>query len=82
MSGFSEAAGSVEALRALYRAPTDIVRGKIRPALDDAMRRYISFSPFCLLATADAGGRATRTPACCSSCRAATRPCASRGAPA
>jgi PPOX class probable FMN-dependent enzyme len=47
---------TTEALRALYREPSQLVQRKKRPEIDDASRRFIASSPFLLVATAGADG--------------------------
>jgi predicted pyridoxine 5'-phosphate oxidase superfamily flavin-nucleotide-binding protein len=42
-------------LRALYRDPSDIVKGKVADHLNDAAQGFVAASPFVLLATSDAG---------------------------
>ncbi|MGF1608562.1 MAG: pyridoxamine 5'-phosphate oxidase family protein [Kiloniellales bacterium] len=51
-----------EQLRALYGEPGDLVRRKELPALDKHCRAFIAASPFLVIATADAKGRADASP--------------------
>ena len=50
------------ALRALYRDPSESVRQKKVTRIDDAARRFIEGSPFCLMATADTDGNCDVSP--------------------
>ena len=49
-------------LRALYGEPRDLVQRKALKALDRHCRRFVSLSPFLVLATADADGRVDASP--------------------
>jgi uncharacterized protein len=49
-------------LRALYAAPAERALRKELDHLDGHCRRFIAYSPFVVLATADAGGRQDATP--------------------
>jgi hypothetical protein len=49
-------------LRALYGEPGDLVRRKELPTLDGHCRAFIAASPFLVIATADAKGRADASP--------------------
>ena len=49
-------------LRALYRDPGDIVKGKVADHLNEAAQGFIAASPFVLLATSDAEGRTAVSP--------------------
>jgi PPOX class probable FMN-dependent enzyme len=62
MSGFEQTIEHLEELRARYRDPSPVVQRKKVPRVDDAARRFIARSPFCLLATADSAGRADVSP--------------------
>jgi PPOX class probable FMN-dependent enzyme len=62
MADFTATISTHEALRALYREPSQVVQAKKVPRLDDTARAYIARSPFCLLATADAAGRCDVSP--------------------
>lgn len=53
---------TLEALTALYPAPTERVRTKKRDRLDDGLRAVLAASPFVLLATADSDGRCDVSP--------------------
>src|SRR5512134_222367 len=53
---------SVEALRALYREPSERSLRKQLDRLDDHCRRFISLAPFLVLASADAEGRMDASP--------------------
>ena len=52
----------VAELRALYREPSALVRGKKVSRIDDVTRRFVVGSPFLLLATADADGNCDVSP--------------------
>jgi PPOX class probable FMN-dependent enzyme len=52
----------VEALRALYRAPSERAVKKQLDRLDEHCRRFISLSPFLVIASADAEGRVDASP--------------------
>ncbi len=62
MADFTATISTHEALRALYREPSEVVQAKKVSRLDDAARAYIARSPFCLIATADADGRCDVSP--------------------
>jgi PPOX class probable FMN-dependent enzyme len=49
-------------LAAIYPKPTPRVIAKARPSLDAHARKFIAMSPFCVLATANADGRADASP--------------------
>ena len=51
-----------EALRALYGEPSELVRQKRLDRLDRHCRALIAHSPFVVVASADAGGRADASP--------------------
>ncbi|MDP6701453.1 MAG: pyridoxamine 5'-phosphate oxidase family protein [Candidatus Latescibacteria bacterium] len=51
-----------EALRALYGEPSELVRRKRLDRLDRHCRALIAHSPFVVVASADAGGRADASP--------------------
>lgn len=53
---------SMEALRALYRAPSERAVKKQLERLDEHCRRFISLSPFLVMASADAEGRVDASP--------------------
>jgi uncharacterized protein len=53
---------TLEALTALYSAPSERVMRKKRDRLDDGLRVVLASSPFVLLATADAQGRCDVSP--------------------
>jgi len=53
---------SIEALRALYRAPSERAVRKQLDRLDVHCRRFIALSPFFVLASADGGGRVDASP--------------------
>jgi len=53
---------TVEQLRAVYAAPTELAIRKQLSALDRHCRRFIELSPFVLLGTSDAAGRHDVTP--------------------
>lgn len=53
---------SVDGLRAHYRQPSELVRGKERPQLDTATIRFIERCRFAVLATFDADGNADASP--------------------
>jgi PPOX class probable FMN-dependent enzyme len=53
---------SPDELTALVGEPVPRVRDKARPALHDLDRQWLAASPFCLVATADAGGRCDVSP--------------------
>jgi PPOX class probable FMN-dependent enzyme len=59
---FSAVVASEADLRALYGTPSPVVQAKKVPRLDEQARRFIAGSPFCLLATSDAGGRCDVSP--------------------
>jgi len=59
---FDDVIGSQSALRTLYRDPSALVQRKKVPRIDDAARRLIAASPFCLIATADADGNCDVSP--------------------
>jgi PPOX class probable FMN-dependent enzyme len=50
------AVSSLEALEALYDAPSELVKHKATHRIDDATRRFIAASPFVLLGTSGARG--------------------------
>ncbi len=52
----------VEALEALIGEPLPYVRDKVRDRLTENDRAWLSASPFCVLATADADGRCDASP--------------------
>ena len=54
--------GSVDALVALLGEPGERAATKARPALLDVDRAWLSASPFCVMATADADGRCDASP--------------------
>ena len=47
---------SLEALRALYDAPSELVKNKATQRMDAATQRFIAASPFLLLGTSGARG--------------------------
>jgi PPOX class probable FMN-dependent enzyme len=49
-------------LATIYPAPTPRVIAKVRPAIDQHARKFIGMSPFCVLATSGADGRADASP--------------------
>jgi PPOX class probable FMN-dependent enzyme len=49
-------------LAAIYPKPTPRVIAKARPSLDAHARKFIAMSPFCVLATTGADGRADASP--------------------
>lgn len=49
-------------LAAIYPAPTPRVIAKVRPAIDRHAQKFIEMSPFCVLATSGADGRADASP--------------------
>jgi uncharacterized protein len=53
---------SVAELRELYREPSKLVVAKKVDRIDERTSRFISMSPFCLLATADATGKCDVSP--------------------
>ena len=53
---------SIEGLRAHYRQPSDLVRGKERPQLDAATIRFVERCRFAVVATFDAEGNADASP--------------------
>lgn len=53
---------TVDALTELVGEPGARARGKVRSALHDLDRQWLTASPFCLLATADADGRCDVSP--------------------
>jgi PPOX class probable FMN-dependent enzyme len=59
---FDAVVGSEQALRALYREPSSLVRKKKVPRIDGEARRLVETSPFCLLATSDADGHCDVSP--------------------
>jgi uncharacterized protein len=52
----------IEALRAVYGVPSDRARLKQLDRLDQHARRFISMSPFCVVATASADGMVDASP--------------------
>ncbi len=54
--------GSEEELRAKFGPAHDLSMVKSRPALDRFSRQFISLSPFVVISTADANGRADMSP--------------------
>jgi hypothetical protein len=61
-SRFADVITTEDQLRTLYRAPSDLVRGKKVPRIDAQAGRFIAGSPFCLLATANAAGHCDVSP--------------------
>ena len=59
---FGEQIGTEAELRALYRDPSDVVKGKVADHLNDAAQGFIAASPFVLLATSDTDGRTDVSP--------------------
>jgi len=53
---------SLDELRELYRAPSTLVRSKVRSSLDPMSEAFIAGSPFLLLATTGPGGRVDVSP--------------------
>lgn len=53
---------SPDALSALYREPSPVVRAKKRPVIDPSAARFVASSTFCLLATADEHGSCDVSP--------------------
>jgi PPOX class probable FMN-dependent enzyme len=53
---------SVEALRSLYREPSERAVRKQLDRLDSHCRRFVSLSPFLVIASADADGRVDASP--------------------
>jgi len=53
---------SVEALRSLYREPSERARRKQLDRLDEHCRRFVSLSPFLVIASTDADGRVDASP--------------------
>lgn len=54
--------GSEEELRSKFGEVSDLALAKSRPALDKYSRQFISLSPFLVISTADAQGRADLSP--------------------
>ncbi len=54
--------GSVDELVALLGEPGERARDKVRPALLDVDRAWLSASPFCVMATSDVDGRCDASP--------------------
>ncbi len=52
----------LDALRELYRAPSALVRGKVKPTLDPVSTEFARRSPFLLVATRGADGRVDVSP--------------------
>jgi uncharacterized protein len=61
-SPFADVITTEDELRTLYRAPSDLVRGKKVPRIDAQAGRFIAGSPFCLLATANTAGHCDVSP--------------------
>ena len=59
---FPAVIGSETELRTLYRAPSALVEAKKVERIDPIARQFIEAAPFCLLATADSGGRCDVSP--------------------
>jgi PPOX class probable FMN-dependent enzyme len=59
---FGAVVASETELRGMYREPSSLVQRKKAPQIDDAARRLIAASPFCLVATADAEGHCDVSP--------------------
>jgi hypothetical protein len=53
---------SVEALRLHYREPSERARRKQLDRLDEHCRRFVSLSPFLVIASTDADGRVDASP--------------------
>jgi PPOX class probable FMN-dependent enzyme len=53
---------TVEALRAVYRQPSELTRNKERPVLDDATRVFVERCRFAVVGTFDADGNADVSP--------------------
>ena len=53
---------SASDLAAIYPAPAPRVIAKARPAVDDHAKKFISMSPFCVLATSGADGSVDASP--------------------
>ena len=53
---------SLDELRELYRAPSTLVRSKVRSSLDPMSEAFIAGSPFLLLATTGPDGRVDVSP--------------------
>lgn len=53
---------SIDQLRELYRPPSALVTGKVRPTLDAVSIRFIGLSPFLLVATRSLDGRVDVSP--------------------
>ena len=54
--------GNEEELRAKFGEVSHLASAKSRPALDKYSRRFIALSPFLVISTADAKGRADLSP--------------------
>ncbi len=62
MSAFPASLSSIDDLRTHYRAPSRIVIDKVTDTIDDACRRFLARSSFCLVGTADADGNQDVSP--------------------
>ena len=61
-SPFGQTVADLEGLRALYREPSRLVQGKVRPSLDEVSRHFVARSPFVLVGTSSADGRLDVSP--------------------
>lgn len=59
---FDRAVADLAELRTLYREPPAALLKKKVERIDDSTARFIGSSPFCLVATSDAGGRCDVSP--------------------
>ncbi|HUP73624.1 MAG TPA: MSMEG_1061 family FMN-dependent PPOX-type flavoprotein [Acidimicrobiales bacterium] len=62
MNIFGNCVTSPEHLRSLYREPSNLVRNKKHPRINERSRAFFANATFCLLATTDADGRADVSP--------------------
>jgi uncharacterized protein len=53
---------SLEQLRELYRAPSTLVRSKVKSEIDDVSRSFLQHAPFVLIATSGDDGRVDVSP--------------------